>query len=272
VQVKLTERVAIVTGGAQGIGLGIARAFLEAGAKVVLADRNEEGLGATLRELAGRFEGRLHGVVADVAAEEDVKRIVEDTLRTFGAIEILVNNAGFGGMNYFWQMSAEEWDSVIRTNLRGAFLCSKEVATVMLERKVRGRIINIASVNALLPTTGISAYCASKGGLLMFTRAAALELGPHGINVNAIGPGSTLTPLTDWFYNLEGMKEGFLEHTPKGRFGAPEDIAKVALFLASDYAEWITGQIIYADGGQSLVGLPKYLETLKEATAPEKPS
>jgi NAD(P)-dependent dehydrogenase (short-subunit alcohol dehydrogenase family) len=135
----------------------------------------------------------------------------------------------------------------------------------MIQRGRGGRIINIASVNSIAPTTGITHYCASKGGLLMFTRTAALELGPRGININAIGPGSTMTPLTEGFFSLPGLAEGFLDRTPLGRFGRPEDIAKVALFLASEYADWITGQIIYVDGGQSLMGLPRYLEGIKEA-------
>jgi len=263
--IELTDRVALVTGGAQGIGYGIAKSFLEAGARVVVADRNEDALERATADLKARFETKVHGVLADISAEEDVKKMVEETVRAFDTIDILVNNAGFGGMNYFWEMSLREWDEVLNTNLRGAFLCSREVVKVMLEKGVRGKIINIASTNSILPSTGISAYCASKGGLLMFTRVAAQELGPRGINVNAIGPGTTMTPITEGFYHLPGLKEGFLERTPKGRFGEPDDIAKVALFLASAYSDWVTGQIIFADGGQSLMALPAYYEGLQKA-------
>jgi NAD(P)-dependent dehydrogenase (short-subunit alcohol dehydrogenase family) len=265
--IELTNKVALVTGGAQGIGFGIAKAFLEAEARVVIADRNDEALKRATTDLKTRFETKAHGVLADISSEEDVKKMVEETVREFGTIDILINNAGFGGMNYFWEMSLHEWDDVLNTNLRGAFLCSKEVVKVMLEKGVKGKIINIASTNSVLPSTGISAYCASKGGLLMFTRVAAQELGPRGINVNAIGPGTTTTPITEGFYHLPGLKEGFLERTPKGRFGEPEDIAKVALFLASEYSDWVTGQIIFADGGQSLMALPAYYEGLQKAVA-----
>jgi len=269
--IEIKDKVALVTGGAQGIGLGIAKAFLDAEAKVAISDRNEETLRRTTDDLQGHFGDKVYGIVADVSVEEEVKKMVMETLRKFNAIDILVNNAGLGGMNYFWETSVQDWDTVININLRGAFLCTKEVTKFMLEKGIKGRIINIASVNSALPTTGIAAYCASKGGLLMFTRAAALELGPRGINVNAIGPGTTLTPLTEGFYNLPGLKEAFLDRTPKGRFGEPEDIAKVALFLASEYADWVTGQIIYVDGGQSLLGLPRYYEGLQQAAGTEQP-
>lgn len=263
--IQLKDKVALITGGAQGIGLGIAKAFLEAEARVAISDRNEEGLKTAVDQLQGSFGDKVFGITADVSSEPDIVRMVAETQLRYGAIDILVNNAGLGGMNYFWEMQVQEWDEVLNVNLRGAFLCAKEVTKVMLEKGTKGRIINIASTNAAIPTTGISAYCASKGGMLMFTRAAALELAPHGININAIGPGSTLTPLTEGFYSLPGLREAFLDRTPLGRFGEPEDIAKVALFLASEYADWITGQIIYADGGQSLMGLPRYIEGLKQA-------
>jgi NAD(P)-dependent dehydrogenase (short-subunit alcohol dehydrogenase family) len=265
VSITIEDKVALVTGGARGIGLSIAERFLEAGAKVVIGDYNEQSLNDALASLQSAHGDRVRGTVADVSEEEDVKRMVGLAIQEFGAVDILVNNAGIGGMNYVWDMPAEEWDAVIAVNLRGPYLCTKEAAAAMIQRGRGGRIINIASVNSIAPTTGITHYCASKGGLLMFTRTAALELGPRGININAIGPGSTMTPLTEGFFSLPGLAEGFLDRTPLGRFGRPEDIAKVALFLASEYADWVTGQIIYVDGGQSLMGLPRYLEGIKEA-------
>jgi NAD(P)-dependent dehydrogenase (short-subunit alcohol dehydrogenase family) len=185
-----------------------------------------------------------------------------------GHIDVLINNAGFGGMRRFWEMELDEWNRILETALTGTFLCSREVVRGMLERETRGKIINIASTNAQMPSTGISAYCAAKGGVAMFTRAAALELAPHGITMNAIGPGTTLTPGTEGFYQLPGLREAFLDRTPMGRFGEVSDISRIVLMLASEYADWITGQLIMADGGQSLLGLPRYLEGLEQLSAP----
>jgi len=185
-----------------------------------------------------------------------------------GHVDVLINNAGFGGMQRFWEMSPEDWNRILETVLTGTFLCSREVVRLMLEHETRGKIINIASTNAQIPSTGISAYCAAKGGVAMFTKAAALELAPHGITMNAIGPGSTLTPGTEGFYHLPGLHEAFLDRTPMGRFGEVSDIARVALMLASEYADWITGQLIMADGGQSLLGLPRYVEGVEQLGQP----
>lgn len=259
-------RSVLVTGAAQGIGFGIARAFHEAGAHVTLCDRNLDTLAVAAESLSAIPGGEVARATADVSESAAVRRMVEEAVERFGTIHVLVNNAGFGMMNYFWEIADEEWNAILATTLTGTFLCSREVARVMLEKKTRGKIINIASTNSLIPSTGISAYCAAKGGVLMFTRAAALELGPHGITVNAIGPGATLTPVTEGFYNLPGLREAFLDRTPLGRFGQPEDIARAALFLASDDAGWITGQILLVDGGQSLLGLPRYVEGFREAT------
>lgn len=263
--IKIKDKVALITGGARGIGLSTAKNFLDAEAKIFICDNNEYELKITTDNLQASYGDRIYGILADVSVEEDVQKMVNVALQRFNTIDILVNNAGISGMNYIWDMPAEEWDVVINVNLRGAFLCTREVVKAMLQRSIKGKIINIASINSMIPTTGIAHYCASKGGLLMFTRAAALELGPRGINVNAISPGTTMTPLTEAFLSLPGLKEAFLDRTPMGRFGYPEDIAKVALFLASEYADWITGQIIYVDGGQSLMGLPRYYEGIKEA-------
>lgn len=268
--IHFSGKTVLVTGAAQGIGLGIARAFLESGARVALCDRNAETLEETAAGLrVAQPERELVRILADVSDAADVHRMVAETVSHFGSVDVLVNNAGFGGMSTFWEMPPEEWDRVLATTLTGTFLCSREVARVMIDRKTRGKILNIASTNSLIPSTGISAYCAAKGGVLMFTRVAAVELGPYGITMNAIGPGTTLTPVTESFYSLPGLREAFLDRTPLGRFGEVEDIARVALLLASPYADWITGQILLADGGQSLLGLPRYLEGLQAAVSDE---
>jgi NAD(P)-dependent dehydrogenase (short-subunit alcohol dehydrogenase family) len=264
--IEMAGKRILVTGAARGIGLGIAEAFADAGAAIAICDRDGDGLAQAAGELRKRHPGvECLDRVADVSDPEQVTQLVEAVDQRLGGIDVLINNAGFGGMRRFWEMSLEEWNGVLATTLTGSFLCSREVVRRMLEREIRGTIINIASTNAVIPTTGISAYCAAKGGVAMFTKAAALELAPHGITMNAIGPGTTLTPGTEGFYRLPGLHEAFLERSPMGRFGETSDIAKGAVMLASDYASWITGQLILADGGQSLLGLPRYLEGLEQA-------
>jgi 3-oxoacyl-[acyl-carrier protein] reductase len=263
--IEIKGKVALITGGAQGIGLGIAKEFLNAGAKVVISDVNEDGLKAVTDELKSRFGANIYGIAANVTLEEDVNKMVGEVVRKFGTIDVLVNNAGSGAMNLFWNMSVEEWDAIINLNLKGTFLCAREVVKLMLEKGIKGRIINMSSINAHAPTRGASLYCTSKAAVSMFTRVAALELGPHGINVNAICPGFTMTPATEGMFNIPAFKEAAMERSPKGRYGETEDIAKVTLFLASPYADWITGQSIDVDGGAALMGLPMYYDELKKA-------
>ena len=263
--IEMKGKKVLVTGAARGIGFGIAEAFANAGADVAMCDRDADTLKSSVREI-GEKNPAVQCVesLADVSQFEQVEAMVGDLAERMGHIDVLINNAGFGGMRRFWEMSLDEWNRILETALTGTFLCSREVVRLMLERKTRGKIINIASTNAQIPSTGISAYCAAKGGVSMFTKAAALELAPHGITMNAIGPGTTLTPGTEGFYQLPGLREAFLDRTPMGRFGEIADISRVVLMLASDYADWITGQLILVDGGQSLLGLPRYLEGLEQ--------
>jgi 3-oxoacyl-[acyl-carrier protein] reductase len=264
--IEMHGKGVLVTGAARGIGFGIAEAFAEAGAAIAMCDRDADMLKSAAHDIRTRHpQVECLDLHADVSDSDQVTAMTEAADERLDGIDVLINNAGFGGMRRFWEMGLEEWNAVLETTLTGTFLCSREVVRHMLERETRGKIINIASTNSVIPTTGISAYCAAKGGVAMFTKAAALELAPHGITMNAIGPGTTLTPGTEGFYKLPGLHEAFLERSPMGRFGEPTDIAKVAVMLASDYASWITGQLILADGGQSLLGLPKYLEGLEQA-------
>lgn len=268
--IEMKGKKILVTGAARGIGLGIAGAFVDAGAEVAMCDRDAGTLKGSVQEIhESSPAAQCFGILADVSRPEQVEAMVGDVAERMGHVDVLINNAGFGGMRRFWEMSLEEWNRILETALTGTFLCSREVVRLMLERKTRGKIINIASTNAQIPSTGISAYCAAKGGVSMFTKAAALELAPHGITMNAIGPGTTLTPGTEGFYQLPGLREAFLDRTPMGRFGEISDIARVVLMLASDYADWITGQLILADGGQSLLGLPRYIEGLEQLSAPQ---
>jgi NAD(P)-dependent dehydrogenase (short-subunit alcohol dehydrogenase family) len=267
--IEMKGKKILVTGAARGIGFGIAEAFAGAGADVAMCDRDADTLEDAIREISEKNPTtKCFELLADVSQPEQVEAMVTEAAERMGQIDVLINNAGFGGMRRFWEMELDEWNRILETALTGTFLCSREVVRGMLERETRGKIINIASTNAQMPSTGISAYCAAKGGVAMFTRAAALELAPHGITMNAIGPGTTLTPGTEGFYQLPGLREAFLDRTPMGRFGEVSDISRIVLMLASEYADWITGQLIMADGGQSLLGLPRYLEGLEQLSAP----
>jgi NAD(P)-dependent dehydrogenase (short-subunit alcohol dehydrogenase family) len=267
--IEMKGKKVLVTGAARGIGFGIAEAFAEAGAEVALCDRDADTLQGAIRKISEKLPAaQCFEVLADVSRPEQVEAMAAAATERMGPIDVLINNAGFGGMRRFWEMPLDEWNRILETALTGTFLCSSAVVRGMLEHATRGKIINIASTNAQIASTGISAYCAAKGGVAMFTKAAALELAPHGITMNAVGPGTTLTPGTEGFYQLPGLREAFLDRTPLGRFGEPTDIARVVLMLASDYADWITGQLILADGGQSLLGLPRYLEGLEQLSAP----
>ncbi len=254
----LAGSVAFVTGAASGIGRASARLLAAAGARVALADRDLDGAQALAREL-GDGAGAFAIDVADRASIESALAAAE---RALGVPDVLVNSAGIGACTAFWESEPEEFDYVLRVNLTGTYLAARAFTRRLLAVGRPGAIVNIASTNAFIPATGLSAYCASKGGVLMFTRVAAMELGAHGIRVNAIAPGSTLTGMTTAAFTQTGMADGFLRHTPMRRFGQPDDIAQAVLYLASPLSAWVTGHLLVVDGGQSLRGLPLYLENL----------
>jgi 3-oxoacyl-[acyl-carrier protein] reductase len=255
---NLTGSVAFVTGAASGIGRASARLLAAAGARVVLADRD----GDAVAEAAQEIGGDALPVALDVTDRSAIEAAFEQAEARLGVPDILVNSAGIGACTRFWESDPDEFDYVVRVNLMGTFLAARRFTRGLLAASRRGAIVNVASTNAYLPATGLSAYCASKGGVLMFTRVAALELGEHGIRVNAIAPGSTLTGMTSLAFTRPRMEQGFLRHTPMGRFGEPDDIAQAVLYLASPLSAWVTGHLLAVDGGQSLRGLPLYLENL----------
>jgi len=255
----LTGKVAIVTGGAMGIGFGIVKRFVEAGADVVVADLDGD--------LAYRKAGELEGPGKTISLGVDVtehlagQRMVDECVASFGSVDILVNNAGIYPMTPLLEMSREAWQRVIDVNLTGLAFVSKAVGARMVEQGSGGKIVNIASIDALHPSmVGLAAYDSSKGGVLMFTRAFALEMAPHGVNVNAIAPGGistegTAAPLQGSGMTEEqmaGMMDQFIAQIPLGRMGEPDDIAKVATFLASPASDYITGELIVVDGGRLL--------------------
>jgi glucose 1-dehydrogenase len=267
--VQLENKVAIVTGGAQGIGNAIARRFLQEGARVVIADVNEETGSAAVRELGALGKdlgalGSVRYVACDVGDSSAVRNLVEATIAAFGPIDILVNNAAILAAKDFLELEEADFDRVIRTNLKGSFLCAQAVARHMVERAKAGEkpgaIINLSSVNAVFAIANQVPYSVSKGGINQLTKVMALSLAPHGIRVNAIGPGSINTDMLKVTMADAEARRRILSRTPMGRIGEPAEIAAIAVFLASDESSYITGQTIYADGGR----LPLNYTVVKE--------
>ncbi|MBX3506606.1 MAG: SDR family oxidoreductase [Parvibaculum sp.] len=250
---QLSGKVAIVTGAANGIGRAIARAFAREGAKVVLADVDEEGGEKAAADIVADGGAAIFRY-CDVGQRLDVRNLVCATTDAYDRVDILVNNAGVvskGGD--FLTMEEEEFDRVIRINLKGHFLVGQAVAQRMVaqieEGHAPGTIINMSSINAVVAIPAQPAYSASKGGVKQLTEAMALSLAPYGIRVNAIGPGTIRTEMANTAANARA-EEAILARTPLRRVGEPDEIASLAVFLASDGASYMTGQTVYADGGR----------------------
>jgi len=248
----LTDKVAIITGGAQGIGYAIAERFLREKAKVIIADvDNKTGEAA---EKALRKIGTVKYIHCNVAQRLDVHNLIAGTLDEFGRIDILVNNAGVVAKSDFLDLTEDEFDHVLSINLKGAFLCSQAVARHQVEQveagEKPGSIINMSSVNAVFAIPDQVPYSISKGGLNQLTKVAALSLAKYGIRVNAIGPGSIMTKMLESVIDDADATAKILSRTPIGRIGDPAEIAAIAVFLASDESSYVTGQTIYADGGR----------------------
>ena len=248
---RLGGMVALVTGGASGIGREIARRYVDEGARVVIADRNAPLVQETVKEL-GNAAG---GLDMDVTREADVERAVALAVSRFGRLDVGVNCAGLGYSVPLTEQTEQQWDTVVDVCLKGVFLSMKHEAKAMDARG--GVIINIASINARQPGAGLSAYCAAKAGVEMLTRVAALELGPRKIRVVGIGPGLIDTPLTTFQQERPHVRDAFLENIPLGRVGRTADIAHAAVFLASNDASWISGDTIFVDGGSLTKKFPE---------------
>ena len=249
---RLENRVAIVTGGAQGIGRAIVERFVSEGAKVVIADvLDNEG---TDLQNGLSTEGEARFIHCDVSEKLDVHNLVAATLDWRGSIDILVNNAGIVATGDFLEISEEDFDRVLAINLKGAFLCGQAVARQMVEQvdagAAPGAIINMSSVNAVFAIAKQVPYFVSKGGMNQLTKVMALSLAAKGVRVNAIGPGSIMTKILESVANDKAAMDRIMSRTPLGRIGDPSEIASIAAFLASDDASYITGQTIYADGGR----------------------
>ena len=253
----LTGKSAVVTGGAMGIGHGIVTRFVEAGANVVVADLDGEAAATVAKDTPGR--GRAVAMTVDIGADDAGETMVATCVDAFGSLDVLVNNAGIYPMAPMLQTAPELFDRVYRVNLRGVAFASKAAAARMIEQGGGGKIVNIASIDAFHPSmVGLAAYDASKGGVLMLTKALALEFGPHGIQVNGIAPGGITTEgssaglggMTE--EQLQAMTEEFVSHIPLRRMGVPDEIATVAVFLASRASDYMTGETVIVDGGRLL--------------------
>jgi NAD(P)-dependent dehydrogenase (short-subunit alcohol dehydrogenase family) len=239
-------RVVLITGAGQGIGAAIARRFAGQGARLALVDVNPEHL-HLLGESLADTAGAILPIVADVSRKEQVRKLVDQVLAEFGAIDVLVNNAGIIRDNLISNISEQDWDQVLDVNLKGAFLCCQAVfPTLKLQRS--GKIVNIVS-RAWLGSVGQANYTASKGGLVSLTRSLALEFARFQINVNAVAPGAIDSPMTQGL--SAESRERLIRMQPTGRMGNVEDIAAAVAFLASADADFITGQVLHVDGGKS---------------------
>ena len=247
----LEGRSALVTAGASGIGLGIATRFVAEGARVLIADIDGEKAAAAARAL-----GPLATAAAVDARDEDAQRQMVETALEYGSgrLDVAVNCAGYNRFGFIAELELEAWRDVVEVCLTTVFLGIKHQAAAMA---AGGSIVNIASLNAQQPAVGMAAYCSAKAAIAMLTQVAALELGPRGIRVNAIGPGLVETPKTSsTIFTKPSLVEAFVEQTALGRYGLPDDVAGLALFLASDDSRWMTGQTLYVDGGASMRAYP----------------
>ncbi len=244
----LKGKVAIVTGGAQGIGKSIATRLAQAGANVVIADVMEEVAKSTAQEISQKGNEAI-SIRVDVSSLSSVEGMVKKTLDKFGRIDILVNNAGITRDGLVMRMKEEDWDLVLDINLKGAFNCIKTVSPVMMKQK-SGKIVNIASIVGIIGNIGQANYSASKAGLIALTKTCARELASRRINVNAVAPGFIQTSMTERL--PAQVREKLSSQIPLGEIGKPEDVASAVLFLVSEEASYITGEVIKVDGGMAM--------------------
>ncbi len=244
---ELSNQVALITGAARGIGKAIAVKLYQEGAHIVLNDIvSEAEINQTLQEIKNSTN-EVMGIRADITQLAEVERMIQEVVSKWGKINILVNNAGIIRDSLLIRMKEEDWDEVIKVNLKGAFNCSKTVAKYMMKQKTGGKIVNIASVIGLVGNIGQANYAASKAGIIGLTKSVAKELALRNINVNAVAPGFIETEMTKKL--PEKIRQGLQQQIPLKRLGTVEDVAQVVCFLVSPAADYITGQVIKVDGG-----------------------
>ena len=255
---RFDEKVAVVTGGASGIGLATVRRIVAEGGRAVVGDLDQGSLDAVAEELGDA----VATVAADVSVEADVVGLVATAVDRFGRLDVAFANAGIGSLARLTDLDLSEWSRVLDVNLTGPFLLVKHAAPQM---PAGGSIVVTASLNAVQPGIGMGAYCASKAGLAMLVQVAALELGPAGIRVNAVGPGLVRTGLTEGAFLLPAIRDGYVENTPLGRHAEPEEIASLVTFLASDDAAYISGSLHLVDGAAHTMRYPDLLGVLERS-------
>lgn len=243
---QLKGKTAIITGASRGIGRMIALSFAKAGANVIINYSSSDEAAREAAREAMEYGVKAEVIKADVSIYSEAENLVEKVLNKYGSIDILVNNAGITKDNLLMRMTEDDFDKVVNTNLKGTFNFTKAVSKVMMKQR-KGKIINIASVVGIIGNAGQSNYAAAKAGIIGFTKSVAKELGSRGITVNAIAPGFIETDMTAVL--SDKVKDQFINSIPLRRSGKPEDVANAALFLASDYSDYITGQVINIDGG-----------------------
>lgn len=246
----LTDKVAAVTGASRGIGRALAVGLAKAGCRVALGARSVDALKEVAAEIVAMGRKAIP-LALDVTQEPQVKAFMAEAVKSLGQLDILVNNAGVFEGTHTLRFSRSDWDQVVAVNLTGTFLCSKEAARHMMKRR-QGKILNMASVLGIRAATDALAYSTTKGGVIQMTKVMALELGPFGIQVNAIAPGLIESEMTKEFIGDPEQIKLYLTRSPSGRYGKPEDLVGLAIFLASPAAEHITGQTVIVDGGVSL--------------------
>ncbi|MBS3977871.1 MAG: glucose 1-dehydrogenase [Syntrophomonadaceae bacterium] len=243
---SLKGKVALVTGGGRGLGKGIALGLAGAGADVVVAARSADELAETAKELKDLGTDSA-SYQLDMLNVTEIRNMVDWVAEKYGTLDILVNGAGINVRKPTVEMTEADWDRVLGVNLKGVFFASQAAAKVMLQ-KGKGRIINVASLSAIMGIPTIVPYCSSKGGLVQMTKGMAVEWAPK-INVNAIGPGYFRTAMTEELFQREGWEQNALRRIPQGKTGSPSDLAGAAVYLASEASDYVTGQVIYVDGG-----------------------
>ena len=246
---RLEGTIAAITGGNQGIGLGIAERFIQDGAAVAICYRSDQDSAERVVESLRTGGGKAVAIQADVSKLADGQRFISETVSQLGGLDILVNNAGVEKRASFWDVTEADYDFVLNVNLKGLFFVTQAMVRYSMQAKRPGKIVNISSVHEDLPFPHFSSYCASKGGLKMLTRNLSIELAPYNITINNIAPGAIETPINRNLLNDPVKLKSLLENIPLRRLGKPEDVASIAAFLASSESGYVTGTTFVVDGG-----------------------